>query len=141
MSREAAIFEHLLKSRGLKFTPQRRAILRAVFAVHDHFDADELYLRLKAANRRVSRTSVYRTLPLLAEAGLIRETYCGQDAARYEHVLGHKHHDHLFCLKCGKVIEFADERIEKLQEAASKKRGFQMTDHTFVIRGFCKRCR
>jgi Fur family ferric uptake transcriptional regulator len=134
-------FRYYLKSKGLKFTPERRIILKEVFSFHHHFDVDQLYDKLRKHSENISRATIYRTLPLLVESELIRETLRCQGKVSYEHVFGHKHHDHMVCIGCGKVIEFRDERIEKLQDALCKKYSFQPKEHRLGIRGYCKKCR
>ena len=121
-------------------TPERRRILDAVFSLHRHFDFDELYDLLKARDARVSRATIYRTLPLLIESRLIREVSGGTRGVRYEHVYGHAHHDHMLCLACGRFIEFSDERVEKAQQQVCRRFSFTPVDHTLAIRGYCKAC-
>ncbi|MCD6521668.1 transcriptional repressor [Candidatus Calescamantes bacterium] len=130
-------FRLFLKEKGLKFTPERRKIVEEIISFHDHFDVETLYHRLK---RKVSLATIYRTLPLLRESGLIREVLRCQGRAVFESVWGHPHHDHLICIVCGKVIEFEDERIEKLQEEVCRKFGFQPVEHRLGIKGYCKEC-
>ena len=129
-----------LKEKGLKLTPQRTAILDAVYATHDHFDADELYLGLRADGQRISKATVYRTLDLLTAAGLIREVDLDKGHRAYEHVLGHGHHDHLLCTSCGKVIEFDDAEIEDHQNRVCSEFGFRPESHSLRIRGICADC-
>ena len=134
-------FGKYLRSRGLKFTPQRKLILKKVFTTHDHFEADDLIMAFKKEGRGLSRATVYRTLPLLVESGLIREVQLGENHAHYEHTLGHEHHDHLICVKCGHVVEFCDHSIEMLQNTVCEKHGFQPHSHNLEIKGYCSRCR
>jgi len=134
-------FSVYLKKGGLKFTPERRAILEGVFSIHKHFDIEELFEKLRKRGGRLSRATIYRTLPLLVESGLIRETLHCQEAVSYEHTFGHEHHDHLLCVKCGKVIEFKEEKIEKLQKAVCKRYNFTPVEHRLGIRGYCKECK
>ena len=136
-----SIFKDCLKSRGFKFTPQRRAILEEVFASHQHFDIEGLFESLRKRGKRISRATIYRTLPLLAESNLIKEAFRSQEKVSYEHIFGHDHHDHLLCIKCGKAIEFKDEKIEKLQEAVCEKYNFKPIEHRLGIKGYCKRCK
>lgn len=107
-------FRTFLKSRGLRITPQRQSVLREIYSTHSHFDVDELYQRLRNKKNLVSRSTIYRALPLLVKNGLIKEAFRSQDRIRYEHIFGHEHHDHLLCIKCGKVIEFKEDKIEDL---------------------------
>ena len=141
MGPEARIFEKYLRSKGLKFTAQRRWILKKVITKHDHFEADDLVTDFRREGRRLSRATVYRTLPLLVESGLIREVEFGEVRAHYEPTMGHKHHDHLICIKCGNVIEFRDDAIEKLQNDVCRKHGFQVQSHNLEIKGYCSKCR
>ena len=134
-------FCSFLKSKGLKFTPERRVILEGVFSFHKHFDVDQLYDKLRGQGEHVSRASIYRTLPLLIKSGLIAESLRCQESVSYEHIFGHEHHDHMLCIKCGKVTEFRNEKIEELQEEVCKEYGFMALEHRLGIRGYCKRCR
>jgi Fur family transcriptional regulator, ferric uptake regulator len=134
-------FNDYLKDRGLKYTPQRKVILKKALSVHNHFDADGLYDKLRTDHPFLSRATVYRTLPLLVKAGLVRETMRCQGRASYEHTFGHEHHDHLICIKCGKITEFKDEKMEKLQNQICKKHRFLPVEHRLGIRGYCAKCR
>ena len=126
-------FKTYLRSKGLKFTPQRRLILGKVFTTHDHFEADDLVMAFRREGKRLSRASIYRTLPLLVRSGLIREVQFGENHAHYEHTLGHEHHDHLICVRCGKVVEFCEESIEELQDTVCEKHGFRAQSHSLEI--------
>lgn len=135
-------FERYLRSRSLKMTPQRRRILETAFDTHDHFSADTLYawLREEGGEPRVSRATVYRTLALLQEGGFINRLDAGLGELVYEHVAGHRHHDHLVCMECGRIEEFHDERIERLQAEICERRGFQLADHDLRLMGLCRAC-
>jgi len=126
--------------KGLRFTKERREILKAVMGMHNHFEVEDIFLKLRNKGIKVSQTSIYRTLPLLVESGIVLKNTCDKMHARYEHVLGHEHHDHMVCIKCGKIIEFQDEEIEKLQVRAGRKNNFKIIGHRLVIRGFCDKC-
>ncbi len=135
-------FAEYLRTRALKLTPQRKRIFEVVFATHEHFSADTLYGWVTSAEgRKVSRATVYRTLSLLLEGGFIEALDAGRGELVYEHVLGHQHHDHMVCIECGKIEEFYDERIERLQEEACERKGFELVDHDLRLRGFCRACR
>jgi Fur family ferric uptake transcriptional regulator len=141
MVTKESVFESHLKARGLKLTPQRKAILEEVFASHKHFDIEELFASLRNKGKRISRATIYRTLPLLVESNLIKEAFRCQEKVSYEHIFGHNHHDHMICIRCGRVIEFREERIEKLQEEVCQQYDFKPTEHRLGIRGYCKRCK
>jgi len=133
-------FKKYLSERGLRFTPQRRAVLDQVFEMHGHFDAEDLYNELRNGGNGVSRATVYRTLKHLEECKLVREVLRCQDRAQYEHTLGHPHHDHMVCVKCGKIIEFSDPAIEAQQRKICKRHGFKPLEHRLGIRGICEDC-
>jgi len=133
-------FRDHLKRKGLKFTPERELILKEVFSSHKHFDVEELFLRLRKKNKAISRATIYRTIPLLIESDLIREALRCRDRVYYEHIFGHPHHDHLVCIECGKIIEFKNEKLEKLQDVICKKYGFEPIEHRLGIKGYCGRC-
>jgi Fur family ferric uptake transcriptional regulator len=133
-------FNDYLKRKGLKKTPERRMVLEGVLSMARHFDADLLHDTLKEGGKRISRASVYRTIPLLVESGLIRESVGSQNTAQYEYVFGHDHHDHLVCIACGRVIEFRVDEIERLQAEICKKYRFTYIDHELKITGLCEEC-
>ena len=140
MQDHEAKFSKYLATRGLKLTAERRRILDEVFRQHDHFEADELLFRMRQKKLRVSKATLYRTLPLLVKAGLLREELFGERHSHYEHVHGQAHHDHLVCLECGKLEEFLSEEIEKEQDRICTKRRFAATGHKMSIYGYCKAC-
>jgi len=137
---EAKLASYLHK-RGLKFTRQRRIVMREVFASHEHFQADGLLQRMREKNLDVSKATLYRTLALLVEGGLLRQEVFGERHCHYEHIYGHKHHDHLLCLGCGKIEEFRNNDIERLQDQICRKYAFTPTTHQLEIHGHCKKCR
>lgn len=134
-------FEVFLRERGLKLTAQRRRCLDRAFATHEHFSAERLYLWLKdEPGSSVSRATVYRTLSLLVEGGFLESLDAGGGELVYEHVLGHRHHDHVVCLSCGKIEEFSDERIEELQRQNCARLGFELVSHVLKLSGYCRAC-
>lgn len=135
------VFRDYVQSKGLKFTPERQTILNHVFESHGHFEAEELLIDMRKDNKRVSKATIYRTLSLLVNSGLLREVIFGEKHAHYEHVYGHEHHEHLVCLGCGKIIEFTDERIEKFQEEICIENKFKAESHKFQIMGYCEDCK
>ena len=122
-----------------RFTDQQRELLEHIFARHSHFDADQLIENLKAAGKRVSRATVYRTLKKLVEAGLLREIEVGHRTV-YDHDYGYPAHDHLVCEQCGAMIEFQSPAIEAAMREVCRQHHFNATGHTFVIRGTCAEC-
>lgn len=140
MNSAHSTFMRHLKLQRLTLTAERRSILEAVLSLHRHFDFDDLYDALKRKKARVGRATIYRTIPLLIESGVIREASRGSGGAQYEHIYGHAHHDHMFCIRCGRYFEFSDERIEKAQEEVCGMFGFVPIDHKLGIRGYCRKC-
>lgn len=135
------IFEDFLLTGGLKLTSQRLKILDCFLAHPGHVGTEELYDHIKRDDPRIGQATVYRTLKLLAEAGLAREVHFGDGITRYERLYGEKHHDHLICEQCGVFLEVVDERIEALQEELARKYGFIPTFHKMYLYGICPRCR
>lgn len=132
-------FREFLEIRGEKLTEPRRLLVRQVFASHKHFDADELVADLRASSRSVSRSTVYRTLRLLVEAGLLRELRLTNRTA-YEHDYGYPSHDHLHCTECNRVVEFNNDEIRRIREAVSREHGFRAKGHRFIVTGVCPDC-
>lgn len=137
---EKDIFRRFLNKKGLKFTKERETILDKVFAFHSHFDPEELLISMRSRNIRVSRASIYRTLPLLLESGLIEQVEKNDKHAHYEHTFGHRHHDHLICLKCGNVTEVFSPKLESIQDELCRKHQFTGIKHTLEIKGYCNNC-
>jgi Fur family ferric uptake transcriptional regulator len=134
-----AKFRDFLAIRGEKLTEPRRILVRHIFSSHKHFDADELVRDLHDAGHPVSRSTVYRTLRLLVEAGLLRELRLTNRTV-FEHNYGYPSHDHLHCTECNAVIEFRNDEINRLREAISQEHGFRPTSHRFIITGICPAC-
>jgi Fur family ferric uptake transcriptional regulator len=135
-------FEEFLQSRGKRITQQRRIIVDHVFARHEHFDAEWLIAHLArvAGERRVSRPTVYRTLSELVEAGLLRDMELGGRMV-YEHDYGYPQHDHLYCLKCHKLIEFHSPELARIREAVAQEHQFRVSGHRLIVSGICADCR
>ena len=138
---ENKIFQNFLGEKGLKFTKERTAVLKEVFSFHGHFAPEDLYLRIKDSGSKASRASVYRTLNLLVESGLVEKVTRTDKGNVYEHTFGHTHHDHMICDLCGSIIEFYSEKLENLQEEICSSHIFQGKSHTLEIRGYCTECK
>ena len=115
-------------------TDQRRVIARVLSQSDDHPDAEELHRRASDEDPRISLATVYRTVRLFEEAGIIERHDFRDGRSRYEEV-GDEHHDHLIDLKSGEVIEFVNEEIERLQEAIARKLGYKLVDHRLELYG------
>jgi Fur family transcriptional regulator, ferric uptake regulator len=134
-------FEEYLREESYRVTPERFEVLDAVMATTGHFDADELFLTLKKGGSKVSRATVYNTLDILEECELVFKTRLKDHGSRYEKAFGRSHHDHLVCIKCGKIVEFVDEGIEQAQQAIVKKFKFSLISHSHQIFGLCPDCK
>lgn len=139
MEEVRALFSACLKERNQRQTPERFTILAGVYAAPDHFDADELYLRLKAQGERVSRATVYNTLELLLACNLVVKHQFGQNQAKYERAYGYWQHDHVICLDCNTVLEFCDPRLQRIQEMVGEIYQLNITHHSLHMYGHCNR--
>ena len=129
-----------LKERKLRNTPERIEILEEVMKSTGHFDADDLHGKLRAKGAKVSRATVYNTLDLLLECGLISKYRFGENHSRYEKAFGRPRHDHLICLSCGDIIEFVNEKLNKLQDEVCREKNFKVQNATLQIFGLCSKC-
>lgn len=134
-------FKDALRERSLKSTSQRDDIARVFFANNRHISVEELYHEVKQVNPRVGYATVYRTVRLLRECGLAAERHFHDGEARFENVEHEHHHDHLICERCGRIVEFANDTIERLQEQVAQKLGFVITRHKMELYGVCADCR
>jgi Fur family ferric uptake transcriptional regulator len=132
------IFRNFLKSGKNRITPERFEVLEAALEYDGHFNADDLYIVMKNSNSRVSRATVYKTLELLAQCELLSKRNFGDKITRFESSFKKQIHDHLICVDCGKIIEFADPRIKQLPEQISEELGFNFESYSFNIFGRCK---
>jgi Fur family ferric uptake transcriptional regulator len=135
------VFIRYLRSQGLKMTRSREAIMDAVFATHSHFDVEDIYQHLCKARKLVSRATIYRTIPYLLAAGLIRRSMCQDHKEEYEHIYGHPRHLHLLCISCGKILEQADNDLEKILFRIARNNGFTLEDYVVSLKGLCSDCR
>jgi Fur family ferric uptake transcriptional regulator len=134
-------FRSFLRAGGHSFTSQRHSVLQEVLRSAAHFDAEELYARLRKRRAGASRATLYRTLGHLERWGLIRRVELDEDHAHYELTEGIGHHEHLVCERCGRVAEFTDPELEARIEEVIRARGFAASRHTVLIVGACAECR
>lgn len=131
-------FTNFLSKRGLRLTSQRRAILESAFSTVQHFTAEELLTWSRQRDKSVSRATVYRTLPLLSECGLLREMDFGKNYKFYDPNYAERpHHNHIICEDCQKIIEFESEKLERLENQICKDLGFTVQTHRLQISGTC----
>ena len=133
------LFHSRLKDRGLKSTGQRDDIARVFFNLGQHISAERLYAEVKKINPHVGYATIYRTLRLLKECDLVSERHFDDGQARYE-VVSDKHHDHFICERCGKIIEFENEGLERLQETVARELKVTLTRHKMELYGICAEC-
>jgi Fur family ferric uptake transcriptional regulator len=141
MTEEQEVFLKHIQKKGLKRTTQRDLILDIFLRTEAHLSSEDLYGLVRQEDGSIGQTTVYRTLKLLAEAGLAREVRFGDGVTHYEHNYKHQHHDHMICSECGRIIEFFSAELEALQDKLAAKHRFQITQHLHRIIGVCVECR
>ena len=141
MEKQERIFEDFLKTKELKLTQPRKIILNTVFATHKHFNVDELYDQIRKKHKDVSRATIYRTIPLLVESGLIKQSLRCLAKDHYEHTYGHDRHLHLNCEKCGKIIEVESKEAENILNKLAKLHNFDIKEYNVGAKGLCKKCK
>ena len=125
-------------AKGVKLTDQRKIIAKVMSEANDHPNVDELYKRVSILDAKISIATVYRTVKLFEEAGILAKHEFKGDKARYEE-LNEGHHDHLIDVQSGKIIEFVDDEIEMLQKKVAKKLGYDLVDHKLELYGVKKK--
>jgi len=132
-------FVAFLATKRLRLTAQRRAIVDAVFGTKEHFTAEQLLDWSRARDRSVSRATVYRTLPLLTESGLVREMDFGKDCKFYDpNYAAHPNHNHIICEDCDRIVEFESEQIARLENEISHRLGFEVRTQRLQITARCE---
>lgn len=126
--------EQLCVDKGMRMTEQRRIIARVLSQADDHPDVEEVYRRASAVDDKISIATVYRTVRLFEDAGILEKHDFGDGRARYEQA-SEDHHDHLIDLQSGEVIEFRNEDIEKLQVIVARELGYRLVDHRLELYG------
>ena len=133
-----ASIEERCKQKGVKLTDQRKLIARIMSDSHDHPNVDALYKRVSKIDSKISIATVYRTVKLFEEAGILTKHDFRGEKARYEE-LPDSHHDHLIDVQSGEIVEFVNEEIEKLQKTVAEKLGYQLLDHKLELYGIKKK--
>jgi Fur family ferric uptake transcriptional regulator len=132
-------FMDFLEQKNLRMTAQRQAIIDSAFSTDKHFTAEQLLDWSRKKDASVSRATVYRTLPLLTESGLVREMDFGKDYKFYDpNYAEHPHHNHIICQDCEKIVEFESEKIEKIENEISQRLGFSVKTHRLQITASCE---
>lgn len=130
-----------MDKKGLRSTAQRRLVTEVFFKSEGHLSIEDLLNKVRRKDPKVGYATVYRTLKLLKESGIATERHFGDGVSRYEVAYSDEHHDHLICLECARIVEFEDERIEKLQDALARSHGFVLKRHKHELYGICAECR
>src|SRR5207249_162614 len=134
-----ARFMEFLNQKNLRLTSQRQAIIDSVFSTDEHFTAEQLLEWSRRRDKSISRATVYRTLPLLTESGLVREMDFGKDYKFYDpNYADHPNHSHIICQDCERIVEFESEKIEKLENEITQKLGFSVKAQRLHITGACE---
>ena len=143
LEKELESFQNFLKAKGHRVTRSRLFIAEAVLLSRGHFDVDELYLDLKNLKPRsgISKASIYRTIPLLIESGLLAAVYLENGHMHYERAYGREHHSHLRCTACSRIFEFSAPELPALEKTIAEQRKFKSEGHKFEIWGLCSNCR
>jgi len=129
-----------IKQRGYKLTPQRRAVLKAIADSQDHLTPAELHQRARQERPDIGLVTVYRTLEILADVGLICEMHSGGNCRSYLLRRPEEHHHHLICSDCGQVVDFSDCDLDQLEQKLSRETGFAMEEHLLEFLGRCPAC-
>jgi Fur family ferric uptake transcriptional regulator len=134
-------FKRVLRDNGLKYTKQREVLLQTLYNNSEHFTPDQLYLYIKERHPglNVGIATVYRSLNLLEESGMVTSISFGAQGKKFE-LANKPHHDHMICRQCGVIVEFEDQIIEKRQLAIAKEHGFKLTGHIMQLYGVCSEC-
>lgn len=140
LASELSVVEREMRRRGFRWTSQRHLIAKVALMNHSHFSAEELLDMCRGEVKDVSRATVYRTLTMLEQAGFVEGLDTGDGGRKFEHTLGHEHHDHMVCTECGQILEFRDAALERRQEIAAEELGFHITRHSLKLFGVCKDC-
>jgi len=134
-------FRRYLRDHRLPVTRQRDLVAETVIGSEEHLSVDEIQRRLVERGERVGTATVYRTLDVLVESGLVRAHDFGEGFKRYEPMPSQEHHEHLICVRCGKVVEFTNERLERMIPILADEHGYQHQHHRLEVYGVCRDCR
>lgn len=135
-----SVFNEYMRRKGLKNTSQRMIILETFLGSKSHYSTEDLYVKLRKEHPKIGYATVHRTLKLFSACGIALELNFGDGQIRFEPLNADQHHDHLVCTNCGLIIEFAEPRIEKLQEQVAARHNFKIERHRHELYGLCSTC-
>ena len=135
-----AAFETYLHEHRIKYTSARRRVLDAVLTIQGHFEAEQVLYLLRERGFKVSKATVYRTLPLLIECGILKQVRFDVKQAHYELAFGEAPHDHMVCRRCGRIIEFASDEVIELRTRIAQRHHFHAISHRLQLSGLCWEC-
>lgn len=138
-SPEIRLNEHI-KGSGLRPSTQRNAILSIMEMEKRHYTIEEIYEIARKSDSGIGIATIYRTIRLFCDAGIVREIQLLNGVTRYEVIVDNTHHDHLICADCGKFVEISSEKIEKEQSRIAQSYGFELTNHILILYGICSEC-
>ena len=133
-------FRHYLRSHRIKVTNARLEVLDTILGLQGHFQADQVADLLKEEGRSVGKATVYRTLPLLVDCGILKRVLLDLKRAHFELAFGEQPHDHMVCRRCGRIVEFASDEVLELRNRIAKSHHFHVTAHRFQLSGLCWEC-
>lgn len=138
----AGEFQERFHKKNLKLTHPRQAITQKILSTRagEHFSADELWEWFRRKRERISKATIYRTLHLLIQEKVVEEHDFGKGQKYYERLAERPHHDHLICIHCGRILEFENSNIERLQEEVARREGFTISYHSHKLFGTCSGC-
>ncbi|MCA9581206.1 MAG: transcriptional repressor [Myxococcales bacterium] len=131
--------ENYMDRQGLRSTNQRRLVADVFFKADGHLSIEDVLLLVREKEKRIGYATVYRTLKLLKDSGVAYERHFGDGISRYEVAYEDEHHDHLICNDCGKIVEFENDQIERIQDNVARDRGFRITRHKLELYADCVR--
>ncbi|MCH8853441.1 MAG: transcriptional repressor, partial [Planctomycetes bacterium] len=133
-------FRDYLKDHGIKYTGARSKVLETVLDIREHFEAEQVLYLLREKGLKASKATVYRTLPLLVDCGVLKEVRFEVKRIHYEHAFGEDPHDHMVCRRCGRIVEFPSRELLDLCVQIARHHHFHVTGHRFQLLGLCWEC-
>ncbi len=134
------VFRNYLHHNGIKYTQARRHILDIVLEMGEHFEAEQLLYRLRENSISVGKATVYRTLPILVDCGILKAVRFDVKQTHYEFVYGQDPHDHMVCNRCGRIVEFSSDKVIELRKQLASENRFHVTGHRLQLTGLCWEC-